>query len=117
MIKIDRQSSIFYIFELFKNNSFIVKLYFRFFIGRYWFLKRAYYEEDEVYIDLKTASRKEVDFFLQELYNIYYYANINNVVNSSLRDTNKVSRYIFYSIFILDEKEYLVTKTMKELVA
>lgn len=62
MIEIDKKSSIFYIFNHRKDNSLILRLSFRF-LGRYWFLKRNYSGLEDLYIDLKTASRREVDFF------------------------------------------------------
>lgn len=120
MIEIENRDSILRIFYALESPryNFLLKIFFRFF-GRYWLIRNTFGAERKppLYIDLRTASKGEVAVFLRELSNINFYSDFSNLIGMSLSSQNKSYDYIFTKVFILDEKEYVITRTMKELVA
>jgi len=113
MIEVDNKSSIFNIFSVFKkHNHFIIRWFF-WSIKRYWVITSSF----NIYIDFRTSSAKEIDQFLELLYNVNFHSNISNLINADLRISNRFHEYMFRKIYLLDEKEYLSERMIKELVS
>ena len=118
MIEVDNKSSIFNIFSVFKkHNHFIIRWFF-WSIKRYWVITSTFNRQKKVYIDFRTSSAKEIDQFLELLYNINFHADICNLINADLRTSNRsYYEYMFRKIYLLDEKEYLSERMIEELVS
>ena len=117
MIEVNSKSNIFCIFNLFKkHNHFLIRWFF-WGIKRYWAITSTFNRQKKIYVDFKTSSAKDIDEFLMLLYRISFFSDIDNLINADLRTNYNSYEFMFRKIYLLNEKEYLSERMIKELIA